>query len=115
LNAGLPSSGQRAPVALLTIYRGAPATSSTFVPTAAMAQVPTSKNPNSRQESGRAAVKNRMGAVDALRIPAITVASGPMTVKIRRRRLLSVYPGPQRRRIADRFHSGETARARCHD
>jgi hypothetical protein len=73
------------------------------------------KNPNDHQESGRAAVNNLMDAAVALRIPAITVASGPMTVKIRRRRLLSVHPGPQRRRIADRFHRGETAQARCHE
>jgi hypothetical protein len=44
------------------------------------------ENPYSYQETDCPAVKNLMGALHALRIPAITVASGPVPVKIRKRR-----------------------------
>jgi hypothetical protein len=92
-----------------------PTTSSSLATTDAIAPRAHLINPNNRQEPGPAAVNNLMDAAAAFRIPAITVASGPMTVKIGIRRRLSVNPGSQRRHSAERFHRGELAQARCHD
>jgi hypothetical protein len=68
------------------------------------------------QVNGRMAVNWQMNAATQLRIPAITVASGPMAVKIRNDApLLTAYPGPQRRRKVNRIHRVDTAPARCHE
>jgi hypothetical protein len=90
--------------------------------------------PSGHQECSQVAVNNRMDATCSFRIPAITVASGPMAVKIRKRRAsLAIYPrtrrpkhgawnttpgtapGSRRQHIARHVLRVGTAAARCHE
>lgn len=110
------------------IYRRAPAIFPAIASAARNAFQTSGKSPRGHSESRHAAVKALMSDADTLRIPAITVASGPMTVKIKKRHAVygdtGTRHGPHRGRIASRFHKGvtagrkqpgKTAPPRCHE